>query len=121
MALRRANLEISNIGMVVAGGSAPRMGSPAEACLIAARLGMAVPCLDINSACSTFAVQMRLLSQMSDLPDYVLVVNLENLTRTVDYTDRSTAVLIGDCTSAAVDGSGHFRASHAPFSAVVRR
>jgi 3-oxoacyl-[acyl-carrier-protein] synthase III len=28
MALRPANLEISNIGMVVAGGSAPRMGLP---------------------------------------------------------------------------------------------
>jgi 3-oxoacyl-[acyl-carrier-protein] synthase-3 len=107
MALRRANLETSDIGLVVAGGSAPRMGSPAEACLIAAQLGMTVPCLDINSACSTFAVQMRLLSQMSDLPDYVLVVNPENLTRAVDYTDRATAVLMGDCTSAAVVSLKH--------------
>jgi 3-oxoacyl-[acyl-carrier-protein] synthase-3 len=36
------------------------------------------------------------------LPDYVLVVNAENTTRTVDYTDRRTAVLWGDATSAVV-------------------
>ena len=36
------------------------------------------------------------------LPDYVLVVNIENNTRTVDYRDRRTAVLWGDASAAAV-------------------
>ena len=36
------------------------------------------------------------------LPDYVLVVNVENTTRTVDYSDRRTAVLWGDGSAAAV-------------------
>ena len=36
------------------------------------------------------------------VPDYVLVVNVENTTRTVDYADRRTAVLWGDGSSAAV-------------------
>jgi 3-oxoacyl-[acyl-carrier-protein] synthase-3 len=36
------------------------------------------------------------------LPDYVLVVNMDNSTRVVDYTDRSSAVLWGDGASAAI-------------------
>jgi 3-oxoacyl-[acyl-carrier-protein] synthase-3 len=39
---------------------------------------------------------------MSDLPPYVLVVNPEHTTRVVNFTDRASAVLWGDGTSAAV-------------------
>jgi 3-oxoacyl-[acyl-carrier-protein] synthase-3 len=104
MALERAGLEASSIGMVVAGGSAPRMSVPGESCVIANELNLMVPAVDVNSACSTFAVQLRLLSLMDAeaLPDFILVVNPENVTRTVNYDDRSTAILVGDCTSAAV-------------------
>jgi 3-oxoacyl-[acyl-carrier-protein] synthase-3 len=104
MALGRAGLTASDIGMVIAGGSAPRMGSPAEACLIADRLGISAPCFDLNSACSTFIAQLRFLYMLDTAaaPDFILLVHPENLTRTVDYSDRRTAVLIGDCTSAAI-------------------
>jgi 3-oxoacyl-[acyl-carrier-protein] synthase-3 len=104
MALERAGLSASDLGMVIAGGCAPRSGAPAEACLIADRLGIAVPCLDLNAACATFGAQLHMLSMMdaAALPDFVLVVNPDNLTRTVDYSNRQTAVLIGDCTSAAI-------------------
>lgn len=65
---------------------------------------MSTPCFDVNSACSTFAVQLRVLSMMSpdSLPDFILLVQPENLTRTVNYSDRRTAVLMGDCTTAAI-------------------
>jgi 3-oxoacyl-[acyl-carrier-protein] synthase-3 len=104
MALGRAGLVASDIGMVVLGGSAPRLGAPAEACMIADRLGIAVPAFDLNSACSTWAVQLHFLSMMNpeSLPDFVLVINPENLTRTVDYSDRRNAVLMGDCTTATI-------------------
>lgn len=104
MALEKAGLAIGDIGAVVAGGSAPRVGSPAEACVIAEHLGITAPAWDINSACSTFAVQMRLLSLLDrdSSPEFILVINPENLTRTVNYNDRSVAVLMGDCTTAAV-------------------
>jgi 3-oxoacyl-[acyl-carrier-protein] synthase III len=107
MALQRAALQSSDIGMVIAGGSAPRMGSPPEACMIAEKLGIACPAFDLNAACPTFAVQLRLVSLMNpdSLTDFVLVVNPENLTRIVNYNDRSTAVLIGDCTTAAIVSS----------------
>ena len=39
------------------------------------------------------------------LPDYVLVVNSETFTRTIDYSDRRQAVLFGDAASAAIVSS----------------
>lgn len=104
MALQRSGLKNSDIGLVIAGGSAPRTSAPAEACIIANALGIEAAAMDINSACSTFGVQLHLLSHLDPaaLPDFVLVVSPENLTRTVNYTDRTNAVLIGDCTSAAI-------------------
>lgn len=101
-ALARAGLRPSDIGMVIAGGCCPDMSIPAEACRIAAALGIEAPALDVSSACSSFGAQLHLLASMQRLPPYVLVVNPENTTRVVDYSDRSTAVLWGDGTSAAI-------------------
>ncbi len=102
MALERAGLRASDIGMVIAGGCCPDMAIPAEACRIAAALGIEAPALDINSACSSFGAQLHLLASMQGLPPYVLVVNPENTTRVVDYADRATCVLWGDGTTAAI-------------------
>jgi 3-oxoacyl-[acyl-carrier-protein] synthase III len=104
-ALERAGLRPADIGMVVAGGCCPDMSIPAEACRIAHALGIEVPAFDINSACSSFGAQMHLLASMKQLPRFVLTVNPENTTRVVDYSDRSSAVLWGDATSAAVVSS----------------
>ncbi len=106
MALDRAGLAPGDIGMVVAGGCAPDGSVPAEACRIAAALGIAAAALDVSSACSTFGAQLHVLSAMGHaLPPYVLLVSAENTTRTVDYSDRATAVLWGDGSSAAIVSS----------------
>jgi 3-oxoacyl-[acyl-carrier-protein] synthase III len=104
MAIARAGIDKSEIGMVISGSCAPDMVTPADACTIAAALGLEVPCFDVNSACTSFHVAMNLLSMMdpAKMPRFVLSVVPEGLTRTVDYTDRSAAVLWGDGTSAAV-------------------
>lgn len=102
-ALARAGLAPKDIGMVVAGGCTTDAVIPAEACRIAAALGIEAVAFDLSSACSSFGAQLHLLAAMgSSLPPYVLVVNPENTTRVVDYADRATAVLWGDGTSAAV-------------------
>jgi len=104
MALNRAGLQPSDIGLVVAGGCSPQHTIPAEACVIAAELGIEAPGYDIVSACSSFAAQLNVLrnTKPETLPDYILIVNAENTTRTVDYNDRSTAVLWGDGTTATI-------------------
>ena len=104
-ALEQAGLQPKDIGMVVAGGCTPEMLIPAEACRIAAALGIEAPAFDVNSACSSFGVQMHLLSSMERLPGYALVISPENSTRVINYRDRSSAVLWGDGTSAAIVSS----------------
>lgn len=84
MALERAKLGPSDIGMVVAGGCAPEMQIPSEAARVANALGIEAPAFDVNSACSSFGAQLHLLAQMTALPRFVLVVNPENTTRVVD-------------------------------------
>ena len=109
MAMARAGIGPEDIGMVISGGCAPQWSIPAEACMVAHELGIEAPAFDVSSACSTFAAQLNFLAHhgVHTLPDYVLMVQPENTTRTVDYNDRSTAVLWGDGSSAAVVSTRH--------------
>ncbi len=107
MALKRAGIEASQLGMIVSGGCSPEMQIPADASRIASALGISATCFDLQSACSSFASQIHFLNQMRPeaLPDYVLVVNSETFTRTIDYNDRRQAVLFGDGAAAAIVSS----------------
>lgn len=104
MALARAGLTAADIGMVLCGSCSPDECIPAEANRVAAALGVDAPSLDVSSACSSFASQLYFLEAMrpEKLPDFILVVNPENSTRVVDYSDRSTCVLWGDCSTATI-------------------
>lgn len=104
MALARAGLEASDVGMVIAGSCYPDNMSPADACEIAAALGIEAPSFDMNSACTSFHVALHMLSMMRSeaLPDFILLVTPESLTTAVNYTDRAGAVLWGDGTTAAI-------------------
>lgn len=104
MALERASIPASAVGMVVAGSSASDFVTPAQACCIAQELGIEAPAFDINSACTSFFVPLYLFSMMDParLPEYVLIVTPDTLTVTVDYRDRTAAVLWSDAATAAV-------------------
>jgi len=104
MAIARAGVDRSEIGMVIAGGSLPGHASPAEACTIAAALELEVPAFDVRSACTSFASILQVVSMMRDdaLPPYVLIAVPETVTRAIDYDDRAAAVLWGDAAAAAV-------------------
>jgi 3-oxoacyl-[acyl-carrier-protein] synthase-3 len=102
MALDRAGLRASDIGMVVAGSSCPSANVPGEASRVAAALGIDAPALDIACACATFGAQLHVLASMRGLAPYVLVVDAESMTRTVSYADRANCVLFGDGASAAI-------------------
>jgi len=109
LALTRAGVAASEVGLMLGGGCAPDTVSPAEACNIAAELGVETASLDINSACSSFIAGVYLLSLMdpAKLPEIVLLVTAEPMTGTVDYDDRASAVLWGDGALAAVFSTKH--------------
>ena len=104
LALSRAGIVAGDVGLLIGGGCAPDTVTPAEACNIAAALGVEAPCLDINSACSSFIAGIYMLSMMdpTKLPPIVLLVTAEPMTGTVDYNDRASAVLWGDGALAGV-------------------
>jgi 3-oxoacyl-[acyl-carrier-protein] synthase-3 len=104
LALDRAGISLSDVGLVIGGTCAPDTVSPAESCNLAKELGIEVPAFDVASACTSFLTGMHVLSMMRPeaLPDYVLLVTMESMTRTIDYRDRAAAVLWGDAALAAV-------------------
>lgn len=104
MALARAKLTVADIGLVLAGGCSPDECIPSEAARVSELMQIDAPSLDIASACSSFGAQLYFLEGMRPerLPDYVLVVNAENSTRVVDYSNRNSCVLWGDASSAAI-------------------
>jgi len=104
MALARAGLTPKDIGMVLSGSCSPDECIPAEANRVAEAMGIDGPALDVASACSSFVTQLYFLDAMrpEKLPDFIMLVNPENSTRVIDYADRSTCVLWGDCSTAAI-------------------
>lgn len=103
-AIAAAGLQPADIGMVISGSCSPQSSCPAEACTIAAALGIEAPAFDVNSACSSLAAQLHFLNSMRTecLPDFVLLLQVENSTRAVNYNDRNSCVLWGDGSTAQV-------------------
>src|SRR5205807_6465652 len=75
MAIERAGIGKQDIGMVIAGSSAPDTVSPAEACNVACALGLEVPAFDVHSACTSFLAVLWIpaLARPASLPRLVLV------------------------------------------------
>ena len=84
--------------LILCGTSVPDYDIPANACVIAARLGLQAAAFDVNSACSSFVADIHTARSflLSGLHRNCLVANVERYTTRVNYSDRSSAVLWGD-------------------------
>ena len=91
-ALDQAAVKPEQVGWVVANNDTPFETIPSTASLIANALGVgAGPHCDVNSACSSFARHMKLLSEMKEsaLPAYILCVQTSAYTVRTDYSPKS--------------------------------
>ncbi len=69
--------------------------------------------IDIACACAGFVYALDMAQKYIDADDgvqNVLIISSENITKTVDYTDRSTCVLFGDGAGAVVVTKGNSKA-----------
>ncbi len=102
-ALADAGLGVEDVAAIVVATTTPDHTVPGTAPLVAAALGTEVAAFDVNAACSGFIYGLRVGGAMVATGDGpVLVIGAETLTRIVDPTDRSVAVLFGDGAGAAV-------------------
>jgi 3-oxoacyl-[acyl-carrier-protein] synthase-3 len=110
MACNRANIKPEQLDFVISSTVAPDRICPAQSFEVAHHLqANKAFCFDLNAACSGFLYGLATAESFLKTRDIKvgLVTAGEQLTRTVDYTDRSTCVLFGDATAAAVVTNDH--------------
>ncbi len=105
-ALEAAGIAPDEVGVCLVATFTADYATPSAACLLQADLGLPEDalCLDINAACAGFVYGLHVASRLVDAATrpYALVVGAEELSRVMDFTDRTTCVLFGDGAGAAV-------------------
>lgn len=104
-ALAEAGVAPEDVDLILVATVTPDMLFPSTACLVQERIGaVKAAAMDLEAACSGFVYGLVTGSQFiqSGAYDTVLVIGAETLSKIVDWTDRSTCVLLGDGAGAAV-------------------
>jgi 3-oxoacyl-[acyl-carrier-protein] synthase-3 len=104
-AIADAGLTASDIGLIIVTTVTPDYYTPSTACLVQRELGVTgCPAFDVNAACSGFVYAVDMARRYLACGDikYALVVAAEELSKFVDYEDRSTCILFGDAAAAVV-------------------
>ena len=104
-ALAGAGIAAVDVDLVLVATSTAEAASPNTAARVAARLGMAAPAtIDVNVVCSGFTHALALADQAIRCGQAAtaLVIGADFMSAVADWTDRSTAVLVGDGAGAAV-------------------
>ncbi|HEX7064485.1 MAG TPA: beta-ketoacyl-ACP synthase III [Bacillales bacterium] len=106
-ALKDADLTAKDIDMILVATVTSDYPFPSVACMIQDRLGAEqAAAMDVGAACAGFMYGIVTAKQFIDNGTYenILVVGAEKLSKIIDWTDRSTAVLFGDGAGAVVIG-----------------
>lgn len=105
-ALDDAGIKAEDIGLIIATTVTADYYTPSLACLIQREIGAnGCMALDVNCACAGFVYGFDMAKrylQTDHSIKYVLLVAAEELSKFVDYTDRTTCVLFGDGAAAFV-------------------
>lgn len=90
----------SRIGFVLVGTSTGDYAFPSVACMTAKALGLSrnVMAFDLSAACSGFLYGLEMCRNYLSNHDkqLALLIGAEQLSRIIDYEDRSTCILFGD-------------------------
>ena len=110
-ALACGGIRSEDVDMVILCTSTPDKQMPATAALVAGELGIHGGAMDLNAVCAGFLHGLiTSASLIGSGVGRILLIGSETMTRTLDWTDRSTAFLFGDGAGAlildAVDGPG---------------
>lgn len=108
-ALRVANLNPTDVELIIVSTSSPEHIFPATACLVQDRIGAThAGAFDLSAACSGFIYALNMATQAirSGSIQNAIVIGAETLSRFVNWEDRNTCVLFGDGAGAFVLQAG---------------
>jgi len=102
-AMKNAGVGPSDFDVLILATTTPERMAPATAPMIANDLGMTCMAMDLNAACSGFMYGVRTAQGLLETgAKRILLIGAEHLSGWVDWSDRNTAVLLGDGGGAAV-------------------
>ncbi len=104
-ALRAAGIKPKDLDLVLVATITSDMLLPSTACILQNKLGVKnIPAFDINAACSGFIYALSVADAFIRSGQFrrVLVIGAETLSRSTDWKDRTTCVLLGDGAGAVV-------------------
>jgi 3-oxoacyl-[acyl-carrier-protein] synthase-3 len=104
-ALASAGVEPKDLDCIIVATVTPDYLFPATACIVGSKLGIpGVPAFDMEIACSGFIYGLTVASSMvrTGVFKRILLIGAEELSRIINYEDRSTAVLFGDGAGAVI-------------------
>jgi len=105
-ALENANIAAEDIDLIITATFTGDGNMPSVACIIQDKLNITKNCtsFDLNAACSGFVYALNVATAMLKTKMYknALVIGAENITKTLDWKDRGTAILFGDGAGAVV-------------------
>jgi 3-oxoacyl-[acyl-carrier-protein] synthase III len=104
-ALDAADLQPSDIDLIVVATTTPDQFFPSTACLLQQRLGVhGCPAFDLQAVCTGFVYAVGVADKFirTGAAKRALVVGAETLSRILNWEDRGTCVLFGDGAGAVV-------------------
>ncbi|KNF08772.1 3-oxoacyl-[acyl-carrier-protein] synthase 3 [Gottschalkia purinilytica] len=104
-ALKDANVDASDIDLVLVATMTPDMLTPSTACIVQDELNCnKAAAFDLSAACSGFIYGLSVAYGFikSGVYKNILLVATEAMSRIIDWTDRGTCVLFGDGAGAVV-------------------
>ena len=104
-ALIKANINASDLDLIICATITPDSVMPSVACMIQDRLGaIKAAAFDLTAACTGLVYATGVAASFIESGMYrkILVIGAETLSKALDWTDRSTCVLFGDGAGALV-------------------
>jgi 3-oxoacyl-[acyl-carrier-protein] synthase-3 len=103
-ALSMAEISPQDIDLIILATTTPDKIFPATATMLQDRLGASCPAFDLQAVCAGFVFALSTAQQYIEngSAKNILVVGSETMSKIVDWSDRSTAILFADGAGAVV-------------------
>ena len=117
-ALDNAGLSINDIDLIIVATTTAELDFPSVGVQIQGRLGAnhEVPAFDVRGACTGYVYALHCARGFftAGMHKRIMVIGAEKMTRFIDWSDRSTAVLFGDGAGALI-----FEHSTSSYSGII--